>query len=294
IVNALDAAKHLWHPGSQCEPEFKERLVEFVKGTGTGSLRFDNGTEVVQMQIGFKSPLVWHEAPQVLRDEYSFWRDWLQERLARAPRGLQDGFVTTSWFRYAETYKALMESATWSLSLSLALAWLVLLLSTGSVILSMLSTLCIACVVIDFMGFMVIAGWGLGIIESVCITVLVGLSVDYIVHIANGYVQGSSQNRHTRVRQAGRHMGMSVLCGAVTTIGGALFLKGCTIVFFDRFGTFVAITLTTALLHALLLFPALCAICAPQDTSVHIMIRGWRGLVKLHSWMARYLNSERI
>lgn len=32
-------------------------------------------------------------------------------------------------------------------------------------------------------------GWELGVIESVSITVLVGLSVDYVVHLANSYIE---------------------------------------------------------------------------------------------------------
>eukprot|EP01044_Picomonas_judraskeda_P025357 COSAG03_NODE_7322_length_934_cov_2.558084_2_plen_97_part_00 len=39
------------------------------------------------------------------------------------------------------------------------------------------------------LGMMNLLGWELGVIESVSITVLVGLSVDYVVHLANSYVE---------------------------------------------------------------------------------------------------------
>ena len=40
------------------------------------------------------------------------------------------------------------------------------------------------CVTTCILGFMFLLGWELGTIESVSATVLVGLSVDYVVHLA--------------------------------------------------------------------------------------------------------------
>lgn len=68
------------------------------------------------------------------------------------------------------------------------------------------------------------------------------------------------------MQDALQHMGVSVTCGAITTIGGSAFLIACVIVFFHKFGVFVMFTLSGAYVHAIVVFPALCAILGPDDT----------------------------
>ena len=90
------------------------------------------------------------------------------------------------------------------------------------------------------------------------------MAVDYTVHIANAYVNageevangggsdgcgGGAGGRESwrRIRVALRRMGLSVISGAVTTVGAAAFLLGCLITFFDTFGEFMCVTLVAAL-----------------------------------------------
>jgi len=66
------------------------------------------------------------------------------------------------------------------------------------------------------------------------------------------------------VRGALRAVGPSVASGAVTTVGAALFLLGCTVTFFTKFGIFISWTLTMSLLQAMVVFPAMCAVWGPE------------------------------
>ena len=47
----------------------------------------------------------------------------------------------------------------------------------------------IGAVVCCVVGVMYMAGWELGNIESICLTILAGFCVDYIVHFAHSYVE---------------------------------------------------------------------------------------------------------
>ena len=46
---------------------------------------------------------------------------------------------------------------------------------------------------------MAVNGWEMGAIESISITILVGLSVDYVVHLANSYIEADAADRQDRV-----------------------------------------------------------------------------------------------
>ena len=79
------------------------------------------------------------------------------------------------------------ESAMTGAFLGLAVAFVVLLLCTRSPIISVLSTMSIACTLISVIGFTTMLGWELGTFEAVLISILAGFSVDYVVHLAHAY-----------------------------------------------------------------------------------------------------------
>jgi len=94
---------------------------------------------------------------------------------------------------------------------------------------------------------------------------VVGLSVDYTVHMATAYVRSEQATRQERARAAIIVMGRPVICGAVSTIGASLFLDMCVLVVFPKFGAFVLVTMFSSLVHALFIFPALCAVFGPDQ-----------------------------
>lgn len=45
---------------------------------------------------------------------------------------------------------------------------------------------------------MYLSGWELGVAESITIVILIGFSVDYVVHLANHYVESSYTDKYKR------------------------------------------------------------------------------------------------
>jgi len=86
----------------------------------------------------------------------------------------------------------------------------------------------------------VLEGRSLGVIESISATLLVGLSVDYLVHISSAYLdQPEDVPRERRVLNAIGHLGGSVIAGSATTVVSAIPLCLGTTTFFVAFGRFV-------------------------------------------------------
>lgn len=63
----------------------------------------------------------------------------------------------------------------------------ILLLSTRNIILSFFSILCVAIVIVSEVALMVYMEWQMGISESISVVIIIGLSVDYCVHLATDY-----------------------------------------------------------------------------------------------------------
>ena len=93
---------------------------------------------------------------------------------------------------------------------------------------------------------------------------LVGLSVDYVVHLAEAYSRSARTDRKGRVQDMLAEVGISVLSGAVTTLGSSIFLLPAKILFFVQFGLFMFCTIGFSILFALGFFVTAMAIIGPQ------------------------------
>ena len=102
---------------------------------------------------------------------------------------------------------------------------------------------------------------------SMNLTLLVGLSVDYIVHLAEGYHLSEHSTRLDRVQDMLENLGISVIMGSVTTLGAAFFMLFSKIMFFFQFGTFLFCIIGFSLAFSLIFFPALMSLIGPEGNT---------------------------
>ena len=93
---------------------------------------------------------------------------------------------------------------------------------------------------------------------------VVGLAVDYVVHLAEGYSRSVCTDRLGRTRSALAEVGVSVLSGAATTLGSSVFLLAAFILFFTQFGIFMFSTIGFSILYALGFFITVMGLIGPQ------------------------------
>lgn len=107
------------------------------------------------------------------------------------------------------------------------------------------------------------------------IVILIGLAVDYTIHMIDGYSRCPQSTRTERVHYMLEEVGVSVLSGATTTLGASLFLLFAIIYFFLKFGAFVFATIGFAMYHSLFTLPAMLAIVGPNgdDGSLSSLFR---------------------
>jgi protein dispatched 1 len=108
-------------------------------------------------------------------------------------------------------------------------------------------------------------GWEIGVSESLAMVILIGFSVDYVVHLSSDYVHSAHQSRHDKMQQSYREMGISILSGCVTTFGSGVFLFGGKLVTFNKFAIMITSTVTISFLVSMLLFGAIMHAIGPQD-----------------------------
>merc|ERR1712038_888328 len=150
------------------------------------------------------------------------------------------------------------------IAIALPLAFVVLLISTRNWIVSIFAILDIVGVIACEMGLMYCFGWKFGVIESVSVILVIGFSVDYVVHLANSYLESNGETRMERLSFALLTMGVSVVSGAMTTMLSGLMLVFPAFIFFYKMGWIIMTTVLLAMMWALLFFPAIVAAIGPE------------------------------
>ena len=122
-----------------------------------------------------------------LLEHQARWQKFMLEMNADAPSSMKGGVVTSTTWTAADTEQGLIDSTlqTWAISNGGVL--LVILLFTQNLLISTYAMLTIVLIVISLMGFLfAIVGFEFGAIEAVGVTIFVGMSVDYCLHVAHG------------------------------------------------------------------------------------------------------------
>ncbi|ELU03862.1 hypothetical protein CAPTEDRAFT_209557 [Capitella teleta] len=196
------------------------------------------------------------------------WEDWLNAKRPSLPVELKGVFqATPTWDSWhgCTIQKVLVSSAVQGILIGLGVVLVVLICATRNIIVGLLGTLTICLITICVVGMIPLAGWKLGLLESLNLVLVVGLSVDYVVHLAEGYSRSKYTDRLGRVQHMLEEVGISVISGACTTLGASLFLLFAKILFFTEFGVFLFSTIGLSILFALMFFCTILGIIGPEN-----------------------------
>ncbi|EGD75300.1 hypothetical protein PTSG_06952 [Salpingoeca rosetta] len=247
------------------------------------TIRFHLDTEEPELAYMFiivNTTLNTFSAGKDIRPAYEFWDHMLDMENARADNieaTLDGALQTADLYIDLHLEDTLLRAAIVGIAASLSLAFVIIIVMTRDITLSVMSIISIGGVVVSLIALMVMLGWTLGLIESVCLTILVGLSVDYVIHLANAYRESHEVTRFSRVRDALVMMGISVLSASITTFLAGFVLFFGYITFFFKFGVFIALTIFFAAIWAFGFFMSLAAIAGNKEY-VDDFVRLWRVL----------------
>ncbi|KAK7135317.1 hypothetical protein R3I94_014090 [Phoxinus phoxinus] len=209
------------------------------------------------------------------------WESFLQKQLASLPASsaLRRGFQTCQHWKQIFMEIIGVESALYSLLLSLAICVAAVAVFTAHPLLLLpilLSILGMVCLVVTVMYWL---GWEMGAVEAISLSILVGSSVDYCLHLVEGYLLAggpetsglanhsaeSSIKRQLRTLEAANHVGVAIVSSAVTTVISTIPLFFCVIVPFAKFGQIVAINTAISIAFTLTVTTALLATMGPAN-----------------------------
>ncbi len=229
--------------------------------------------------------------------------DWFSEVITTAPPELRGGFFT-SYLGFYDVQSSLTRDTLWAVGIAVVVAVAVLLASTLSLLLSLLSAATVCAVVSVSVGALLGLGWRLNVLESVAVTLVIGLSVDFTLHYAVMYkvsaasrssasakaangaskqqqrqqqpngeapndksaAPSSSSSSETDVVFSVSQMAAPVSMSALTTLAAGLCLLPSRVLAYVQVGTFIAVVMATSLLYSTFFFQSLLSVFAPART----------------------------
>jgi hypothetical protein len=274
----VDAAVLEWLEDTSSAPPAEARANsaenKFADDVGWVSDGADDAIKIAWVKVRASSRLgvrAFLPAAQ-LRDYYGDWQGVAaQVNAFTAGTALGAAFqvagVTTGtsnkWV-YMTLQEAYVRMALTGAGIGLGIATIVLLIATRNLIVTISCIGTIAAALVCVLGTIVTMGWSLGSNESLCIMILTGFAVDYVVHLAHAYMESKASTRLERVHDALRDLGISVFWGMTTSILAAGALATCQIQFFHKFGVFFALTIAFAYLWSIFFLMPLLACIGPE------------------------------
>ena len=149
----------------------------------------------------------------------------------------------------------------------MTMSFLVLVVSTRNILLSLFAILTVFSIILITVGVLVMLGWELNILESVVITLAIGLSVDFTLHYGIMYKLSTGTERTGSVRYSLATMASPVTMAAFTTLAAGLCLLPARVMAYIQIGTFIVVLMTISWIFSTFFFQSLLSAWGPSKSS---------------------------
>ncbi|XP_057687535.1 protein dispatched homolog 3 isoform X2 [Corythoichthys intestinalis] len=273
--NKLSSIVPLLHPECHALPEpnlLPGQISHGAVGTRAGKVQW--------ISMAFESTTYKGKSSFRTYSDFVRWETFIQEQLSALPQSstLRRGFQTCEHWKQIFMEIIGVESALWSLLLSLGICVAAVSVFTAHLFLLLPVLLTILGVICLVGAIMYWLGWELGAVEAISLSILVGSSVDYCLHLVEGYTLAEEAPQFTgglnaeaatirqrRSVEAVERVGVAIVSSAVTTAISTVPLFFCVIVPFAKFGQIVAINTIVSIVLTLTVTVAALASAGPVD-----------------------------
>lgn len=249
----------------------KRAIMELERSTGyhldskTPGPRFDINDTIRAVVLEFKSTYLFTFAYEKMHHFYREVDAWISEELKTAPVGLSNGWFVSN-LEFYDLQDSLSDGTLIAMGLSVAVAFSVMLLTTWNIIISFYAIISIAGTIFVTVGSLVLLGWELNVLESVTISVAVGLSVDFAVHYGVAYRLAPDPDREGKVVFSLSRMGSAIAMAALTTFVAGAMMMPSTVLAYTQLGTFMMLIMCISWAFATFFFQCMCRCLGPQGT----------------------------
>jgi len=205
----------------------RAQILKYKRQDSTiGSFIYDKHGNLKGVHMRVKSNV---RISRAYEPAHQFWErieSWMEDETKNAPAGMRKGWLIST-MEFYDLQRSLSTGTLVSMGIAIAMAFAVMLLTTLNVLVSIYAILTIIGIISVTIGSLVLSGWKLNILESITMSVAVGVSIDFAMHFGVAYCLAPNKEcRKARVQFSLSRMGSAITMAAVTTfIAGEYLLK---------------------------------------------------------------------
>ncbi|KAJ8291123.1 hypothetical protein GJAV_G00021650 [Gymnothorax javanicus] len=246
-----------------------EKHVDENKANTAGPY-FDSEGRIAGLVIEFKTTSLYSFNFSKTADFYKEIEAWFNKEISGAPPGLQRGWFVSQLALY-DLQQCLSSETFVVAGFSVILTFVVLLLTTWNVPLSIYGTAAVGGSVFVTIGLLVLLEWQLTGLEALFISAAAGLSVDFTANYCISYSLAPHSDRLGRVAHSLKRMGAPVAIGAGAYFCVGVIMLPSTALLFRKLGIFLLLVKCVACCFATFFFQSLCCFFGPQKNCGQIL-----------------------
>ena len=236
-----------------------------------GQTLFDSDNTPTGFMLEVATTKSFSTSYEEMKTNVDMFENYFKKWLDSAPPGLTNGFVTSvNYFHFFDLQKSIANGTYYSIILSLSVAFVVMLLTSLNVLLTIYALITITLAIAATIACLVFMGWELNIIESVTISLAVGLSIDFTIHYGVAYRLSREVYPKARVRESFARVGSAVVMAALTTFLAGAAMMPSHIMGYRELGIFLMLVMTFSWVFATFFFQSLCRLAGPKGSFCQI------------------------
>ena len=246
-INSVSKHKFFYQVNSQAGPRF-------TKDTG----------KLVGLVVEFHSKQPFSFNYKEMDDFYTTMEKSVGEFLVDAPLSMRKAWFV-SHLGFYDLQHSIAQGTPIAIGVSIGISAAVAFLTTLNILISFYAIVSIATSIFLTVASLVLLGWELNILESVTISVAVGLSIDFTLHYGMAYRLSPDLEREARVACATGRMGSPVAMAALTSFLAGAAMMPSTVLAYRKLGIFLMLVMSISWTCATLFYQALLRMAGPHE-----------------------------
>lgn len=188
---------------------------------------------------------------------------WLEQQRQTAPASMKSVFFVSEldFFDLQNT----LASGTWvAVCLSMGIALVVLFAVTLNVMISLYAIVTVTMTICTTVAILVGLGWELNVLESVAVSTIIGLAVDFSLHYGVHYRFSPERSRLAATRFALRRMIGPTAMAATTTAAAGIFMLPSQVLAYIQIGLFLVVVMLVSWLYATFFLMSVLLVGGPE------------------------------
>ncbi|ELT93392.1 hypothetical protein CAPTEDRAFT_42552, partial [Capitella teleta] len=233
---------------------------------------FDTSNRVVGYKMYVRSNFKMSMSFNVMDDYYKQIESYVEQQLENAPKGMKNMFFTGrySFESFYDLQRGISQGTYNSIVLSLVIAFVIMLLTSLNLLLTVYAIITIGFAIICTVGTIVLMGWDLNILESITISLAVGLSIDFTIHYGVAYRISPHHGNVSRMTDSFTRVGSAVAMAALTTFAAGAAMLPSSILAYTKLGIFLMLVMLFSWIYSTFLFQSICRIIGPRGNVCQI------------------------